>query len=513
MLPQRIRTVSLLLTIAVMIAAALFTAGCQDRSGVPETPDTAHQKRTTITMMMPMHQTQAPHDSMVQALEQATGSKLYIDWIPNEIYRDKVVNSLETNTLSKVTYVSQQDYAVVKSGIRSGMFWEIGPYLEQYPNLRKLDKGIFEEIAVEEKIYGLFAEREPSRQGILIRKDWLDRLGIALPQTPEDLYQVLKGFTYDDPDGNGKDDTIGLTDRNDLMFGAFKTLSSYFGTPNNWGVADGKLVPEFMTAEYASTMDYMRRLYQEKLINRDFTITSKQVQRYMLISGKAGVYVGNLADAPRIREELHKLNPEAELALVNRIQGPKGYGTWSMPGFSGVFMFSKKAIVTEQELKDILAYYDRTMDADVCNLMQYGLEGEHYTLKDGQVVYLPDKEQERNRDILPLWTMMIANLSNPNLLQLKLDEQEPFTLLAERLIKDNSGFLIHDPTRNLSSATYDAKWADLQQMITDATYRYITGVTQMEGFYREIREWENKGGTAIIQELNNAYIIDRESRK
>ena len=76
----------------------------------------------------------------------------------------------------------------------------------------------------------------PLGKGIIIREDWLNNLKLKKPTNLNELYEVLKAFTYGDPDRDGKDDTIGLTDRNDLVFGSFKTISSYFGTPNNWGV-------------------------------------------------------------------------------------------------------------------------------------------------------------------------------------------------------------------------------------------------------------------------------------
>jgi putative aldouronate transport system substrate-binding protein len=51
-----------------------------------------------------------------------------------------------------------------------------------------------------------------------------------------------------------------LTDRNDLIYGAFKTVAAWEGTPNNWGTKDGKLAPEFMFPQYVATMDYFKKM-------------------------------------------------------------------------------------------------------------------------------------------------------------------------------------------------------------------------------------------------------------
>lgn len=96
-------------------------------------------------------------------------------------------------------------------------------------------------------MYALYQGRPLSRQGIIYRKDWADNLGLSAPTTTDEFYEMLKQFTENDPNGTGENDTIGLADRGDLNSGAFKTVASWFGTPNNWGEKDGELRPDFMS--------------------------------------------------------------------------------------------------------------------------------------------------------------------------------------------------------------------------------------------------------------------------
>lgn len=464
--------------------------------------------RPVITIMAPLHFPNPPYDRAIEEIERLAGVRLNIEWVPDGIYSEKMMTALTTNSLKKATFVKYTDYPLVKNSIRSGMFWEIGPYLKDFPNLRHLDMDILRQSAVDGKIYGLYTERPSSRQGVIIRKDWLDNLGLPEPGTIEELYETLRRFTYDDPDRNGVDDTIGLTDRNDLVFGAFKTLSSYFGAPNNWAVTPEGLVPEFETPAYMDTMKFMRKLREEKLINQDFAVTSKQVQRDMLIRGKAGVYIGSMTDVQRLSEEAQKFNPNATFTLVNRIRGPKGYRIWSIPNYNGLYLFSKKAIPTEDELRDVLAFFDRTMDADISNLMRYGFEGRHHEVVNGKV-HLPESTYAlRVQEINALHALMIADLSNPNLMDVA--EYEPMMELAERLSEDNEKFLVHDPTVMLESRTYDEKGAELQKIITDATYQFILGQLDEEGFYAEVERWRQNGGNRIIAEYNEAYFSRKD---
>ena len=64
-----------------------------------------------------------------------------------------------------------------------------------------------------------------------VRQDWLDHLGLQPPRTTEELLEMTRAFTHDDPDGNGEDDTFammldkGLWYRSEGFFWSFGRLS------------------------------------------------------------------------------------------------------------------------------------------------------------------------------------------------------------------------------------------------------------------------------------------------
>lgn len=485
-----------------ILAISLLSACGNDESAGTKSSETLPR----ISILAPLHFPQQPSKEIMDEIEKMTEVHLDIRWVPEGVYTDKMNTALTTNSLDKVTFVKFSDYNLVKNAIRSEAFWEIGPYLQEFTNLKNLDKAILNQAAIDDKIYGLYTERPSSRQGIIIRKDWLNNLQLSTPQTIDELYEVIKQFTYNDPDQNGKRDTIGLVDRNDLVYGVFKTLSSYFGTPNNWKIENNQIIPEFATAEYMNTMNFMKKLYNEKIINQDFALTSKEVQRDDFIRGQAGVYIGSMTDVQRLSVEAQALNPKVELTLINRIEGPDGYKVWSIPNYNGLYLFSKKAITTEEELKQVLTFFDRMMDKDVANLMMYGFEGRHYELQDGKVILPEETSQLRVNEVNPLYSLMIADVSNKNIMEV--GKKEQLTALADQLIKDNELFLVNDPTVHLSSPTYDEKNVELSAIIVDATYNYILGNLNAGQFQQEIERWKRNGGFQIIQEYNESIARD-----
>ena len=114
---------------------------------------------------------------------------------------------------------------------------------------------------------------------VWFNRKWLDAIGEPVPETAADLKRVLKGFSENDLNGNGKKDEIPsvcYTDgyRCDMiqwMINAFV----YCDDTNFYNVTDGKLWVPYNTAEYRRALCYMNELYSEGLISpRSFTISN-----------------------------------------------------------------------------------------------------------------------------------------------------------------------------------------------------------------------------------------------
>ncbi len=63
-------------------------------------------------------------------------------------------------------------------------------------------------VGVDGKHYGIPYSRQA--QTLMIRKDWLRTLGLAVPTTWAEMLDVAKAFATRDPDGDGKADTYGM---------------------------------------------------------------------------------------------------------------------------------------------------------------------------------------------------------------------------------------------------------------------------------------------------------------
>lgn len=483
---------------------AALTIGCSG-GDANQAASEGNDAPAKITIMARLHVAETPSDKLEKLIEEKTDTELEIQWVPNTIYEDKLNAAFATGALP-MTFTGNID--MFREAIIDGQFWEIGPYLDDYEYLKTLNPVVLDAMQVDDKLYSLFSERPLSRQGLIYRKDWADRLGLAAPTNLDELYAMFKQFKENDPDGNGKNDTIALADRSDLMYGAFKTVSSWHGTPNGWAEQDGKLLPEFMFPEYTDTMDFFRKLHQEGLINQDFPVTSKEDQRALFISGSAGAYIGSMPDAWGLQTELTKLNPDGVLDVQNRIEGPKGVGVWmGTPGIGDVILFSKSAIKSEEELKQVLAFFDDLLSPEVTNLVAWGVEGEHYTLEDG--LAKPSEDTATlDREVKPYAVIGAGgDMSSPA--RYKAKWEDPIKQKAEELVVDNNDILIENPIAGLESNTFTEMGVRLQQTIDDATYKYMLGEIDSDGFRAVVDKWLADGGQKIIDEYTAEYQASR----
>ncbi len=377
---------SMLLLLSTIMLFVLVLSACSGNSGGKDTPAASSsataseqpsaepekpEEPTEITIMLPLNIAETPPDTIKNELEKLTNTKLTYQFFPADTYEEKLNASFATGALPQVTYLKNQaTFIRFKEAIRDNQFWEIGPYLSEFENLSKMKESILNNTKVDGKLYSLYIGRPLARQGLIYRKDWADNLGLSAPQTTEELFAMAKAFTESDPDKDGNNNTVGLADRNDLVYGAFKTLSSFFGTPNNFGVKDGQVLPEFMFPEYIETMDYMKSLREAGYMNQDFAATSKTDQVNLFQSGEAGMYIGSMQDVNSLYNNLVKNVPTAAVATHNKIVKPGGeFGIWAIPGYNNVVLFPKSAIKDEAELKKVLAFFDKMMTPEVANLM------------------------------------------------------------------------------------------------------------------------------------------------
>ncbi|WP_066195743.1 MULTISPECIES: extracellular solute-binding protein [Gracilibacillus] len=496
---------TVLLLTFIFVLAACNSSDSSSEGGSSSSDDSADDSGGpfAFTVMANLHTPEVPDEKILEKIEEETNTDIEIQWVPDNNYDDRLNTAFATNSLPEAVFLKNQaSFIQFREAIEDEQFWEIGQFIDEFDNLSKLKENVVDNTRVNGNLYTLYQGRPLSRQGMIYRKDWANNLGLEAPTTTDEFMEMARAFTEDDPDGNGEDDTFGVTDRSDLIYGAFKTVSSWFGTPNNWGEQDGELRPEFMFDEYKQTMDFFKEMHENGYINQDFPVTSKTDQQEFFKNGTAGIYVGSMGDVASINYDAVAINPDAKFDVQNAVEGPHGeFGTWSIPGYGSLLMFPKSSVETEEDLKKILGFFDQLMEPEVMNYAYWGIEGEHYEVVDG-AASPSDDQALTDREVKPYQAIEIGEPETNGRYEGYHDYD--IKAKAEELTVENEEYLIEDPTVALYSETYVNDGARLQEIITDATYNYIIGQIDEAGFDAAVDKWEADGGEDIIAEYNAA---------
>ncbi len=151
--------------------------------------------------------------------------------------------------------------------IAQGAFRSLDDLLPKFPKLKvSFSDSIWNMLKnpADGKIYGVPWLRDRGGAGIVIRKDWLDKLGLKEPKTLTELVDVLKAFRDKDPDGNGKQDTIPLAFKDNQLLNVYALLP-LFGVNPGWSPDpkdNNKLINGITQPGVLDTLKFIRDLRQ-----------------------------------------------------------------------------------------------------------------------------------------------------------------------------------------------------------------------------------------------------------
>lgn len=435
-----------------------------------------------------------PGNDVLKALEKATNAEINVVVYPGDTLREKLPVMVASGDMPMVISIinSQSRMPYIVNALLSGAFWELGPYIKDYPNLAKVDPVIYSNISVDGKLYGLPRVRDLARGAFLYRKDWLDQLKLPEPKTIDDFYRVLQAFTHNDPDQNGKNDTYGLV----ATTGLVGKMAMFHGAPNNWEEKDGKFTHAVLTAPYFEGLKFVKKLYDEKLINQDFAITDRAKYEEAFSTGKAGMEMDTTNVAIKMDERLKKNNPQGAVGLFSVLSGPNGPRVDTANGTNGYFAIPKSVVKSEDEVKRILTYFDRQAGPEAATLLRWGIEGKHYKLAGGKAE--PISGADYINEVNSPYTLTLGTLpSEVNGIDGVIS---PLKRLELELPQENAKVGVHDPTLNLISQTAAQKSGQLANIINDANVKFVMGQLDEAGWRAEIQRWRSSGGDQMAEE-------------
>lgn len=256
--------------------------------------------------------------------------------------------------------------------------------LEKYPILKKVatrEDGNMYEFG---RLNGLV-----TNHALYVRQDWLDNLGLSIPKTVDEFYTVAEAFVKQDPDRNGKNDTLAIG----VTGAAGAVLNGMFQNVG-YKVQDGTLVRTWENA--VASNEFVKKLYDNGLIDKDFLTDNKgEKANQDFISGKLGFFGANGgASSPgyRVFEALKKNFPNAKVVAMELPASQ--FGQFS-PVINNPAQATASVNANAKDPVAIMKYVDFLVRESTTHTLNFGLEGEHYQLGDNGCPKLIDSEKNK----------------------------------------------------------------------------------------------------------------------
>ena len=482
---------------------------------------------TPISLMVQINFSEVPsaENELELMMEEYSNTDLDIIWVPLNNYNEKVNLAITSNELPNAISILQMKAPVFVNAVRSGMFWDVQDKIEELPALSEnYDPNMLHNASIDGKLYGLPRGRPLTRNGIIMRKDWLENAGITIEQpiTMDGIYEVIKALAENDPDGNGEDDTYGIlggVDENGRIQGPLlEMMDVAFGGGNRWELQDGKIIPTFDTPVHMETLNFIKKLYDEGLMNQDFATVMPSQFYELLDKEKAGFFFQTLTDAHERLDNVVKVVQERDPVLsamnpvdakveifdtIYQIEAPDGtIRACTQDGFNGLWAFPKTSNKTEEDLMKVLHFFDTMDTPDGQSIIYWGKEGVHWDYEDGLATMTADS-MLFSREVQPYWQLFCTNRVTDRS-SIKGYVAPMYTKVYGEM-ESLLPYAVFNPVVPLVSDTYTNNGASLDKIINDAEVQYIMGIIDKAGWDAAVEQWHSQGGDKMIEEYTDAY--------
>jgi putative aldouronate transport system substrate-binding protein len=350
--------------------------------------------------------------------------------------------------------------------------------------------------------------QKPVRGPAIYRGDWLEKLGKKVPTTLAEFRDVVYAFANNDPDGNGRKDTYGLSSSGmNMVYGAYGYI------PGQWNEKNGQLVYSSIQPELKEALGVLAQYYKDGVLSPEF-ITGENRGGYWAIShalteGQIG-FTGHGSDYHYNESlntngiELQKLNPNATIVGGNPVTGPAG-----KKGLSAGSKINANVIsVFGAQVEDDLRKFDKwceiqewiAQNADNYLMAYAGPLGELWNWSNGIDSVIVPLNNDGTLFSHEGGHTLLANVYDDRIL-------EHQSAVVNRVRKTNGAYEDGLSSELLISLPSSPQYiTDLNKIETEARIAIITGEKPLSYFDDFVKEWKAAGGDILTREANAWWV-------
>jgi putative aldouronate transport system substrate-binding protein len=278
---------------------------------------------------------------LMKDTEAKTGVKIVWDTVPQSSWKEKknlMIASRElpdgfmasmSLDMNEISMLGAEGVLIPLEGLVDQYAPNVKTLMKEYPtyepSVKSPDGHTYALASLEELGFDSFS-------AAIIRKDWLDKLGLKMPTTTEEFYQVLKAFKDRDASGTGRTIPFSFLYKESQMINRevkreFEWIFLPFGVADNpyhiFIEDNGEVVFTASQPGFRDAIQYLHRLYSEGLLDVEIFTQDRTLLTNKIRQNNVGVYTD-------YRLKLSMASPETEplYTLMPPPKGPRGDQRW-----------------------------------------------------------------------------------------------------------------------------------------------------------------------------------------
>lgn len=452
------------LTTLTLIGGVL--AGCSDSSAPKDSgsaQEPAKKEERALRIMSGVIGGKTPEENALfeKEIERLTGIKAKLDK-PASDYDQKLLAAISSGEKFDLLQVSKEKMNLfVSQGILTPLTDKVKASKVLSDN-EVLPSGEWDLVKQKDgKIYGVFTKFQGGTMPT-VRADWLKKLNLQEPKTLDDYYNVLKAFTEQDPDGNGKKDTYGLTTAGMYELQGFFSAA---GLKQRYVEKDGKLDVPYSTDAAIPIYQWLNKLYKEGILEPNFATNDSTKMRNLFLADRVGMitywdaWVGMLNNTRKEQDPNTKFEAKGLPGAV----GPDGKHMLRR-GDPDVWVIPVNAEHPQTAFEFIEWWHSK----DGIILGSLGIKDTDYTETGGKYELTKDGKAHAMDHGVPFWyNKKVAS---------------PFGLLPG--VKEAQDLVLKHGALELTPP----KWSDAEKIINDYSFKAILGEMPAADAVKKMRE-------------------------
>jgi len=509
-----------------VVLILMFTAACSNSngtatpkegvdSGTNQPSDTKKPVETyKITGATYIFGNPPPKDGRGQKmLNEKFNVDYFAEKIPNDNFVEKITAMVAGGSMPDQISFRSTNMDLFNRWAEQNAFLPLNDYIEEFDYLKAIPDELWLPFTVNGKIYGIPTWSPVESQSFMVRKDWLDNLGLPVPTSYEELKKVAIAFTKDDPNQNNKQDTYGLAIGQDInptfAMGPYWQHDTWYHQD-----AEGNYIPGLISEGRKELISFFHDLYKEKALTSDFAVVNWADTNNEFYSGKAGVFL----IAPRgmsqdYMEALLAIDPKAEFVVLEPFAAPDGsQGFTAGAGFSRFLTLNAKLANQPDKVRKMLEMHEFSRQYYQASKVTpdnkdfdwfYGNEGVGYNLDENNV-RVPINDPASGTEPFLYFIDSTAWIGPEDDAEYPRAYSEPKLIDAtQQLVDINKKYkLYYPPHVGIISPKETEVGAELTQLLMNEQTKMITGNRPVSEWDAMVQEYMSRGGAKIIEEYN-----------